>query len=239
MTKQPQVKNDKGQKKFVNLARNKKDNSVQRIWGRKVTDKETGEKVWKFKRSKNNPNPDASPRWKSRLTEKNAKKAQKFGEDKGWAVWRTADKYPFLCIYNSLGDPEFGKRLNNTGKDIQRYLKTGWERDQAQQHDLYYGYRMGYKNYNLAACCDQTCSIHEKKKCGQGPCKSNHCGQKGAGTGTAADVSVFHSGRDGSSTSIRAWKGGSKTMSGSSAMSKNKLKALVSSEDWHCSISGY
>ena len=236
MTKQPDYLNSKGKKRYAVLARNRDNDKVSRVWTRQKVDKATGEKVRKFKRSKDNPNKDADPSWSSRMTSSASKEAKKWAEAKGFACYRSCEMWPFLLIYNTIGDHSVGKRLNRTARDLQRYMKCGWERDQAQQHDLYQGYRKGYAGYNLAACCDQTCSIHDKKKCGNGPCKSNHCGQKGPGSGVASDTSVFRSGRDGSYVAIRAWTAG---IGGKKALANNNLKALVSSEDWHVSPSGY
>lgn len=232
MTKQPTYKNSSGKTRWLVLARDRQSNKVNRVWGRKKTDPDTGQTVWKFKRRFKNPNPDAQPGWKCRLPKEASKQAKAWAETKGYACYRSSEQYPYLLIYNQLGAPHVGKKLNRTARDLQRYLRCGWQRSKKDQYHLYQNWLKGVPGYNRAAPCCSRGDLHSWETCQKsGPCKSNHCDPGGGGV--ASDTSVYRVGRDGAYVAIRAWSGGTK------ALNSHGLKALVSDEDWHCSPTGY
>jgi len=213
--------------KWILLARKKKNNNVRRVWTRKNKD---GER--KFKISQDNPNPDAGKdgngtKWKARIGKKDvAKKGMKWAEDKGYAVYMSKDKWPFLVLEGGIwGNSKLSDKMQRVGIKHKRYLRMGsYKRDQKQQHELYLKYIRG--TGNLAAYCNTKYrGEHSWEQCKKyPPCASNHCG------GNASDASYYHQGRSGNYTNLGYNDKVRKYMK------QEGLCLPVSGEKWHCEI---
>ena len=212
-------------KKWIVLARNKKNNNVRRVWTR-VNAK--GERVFKWRQ--NNPDPEAEPAWKCRMKDKAlAQEAFDWAEGEGYAAWGpTKDKWPFLVLNTGSGydwgkKDSYNKKLNNIAQRCQRYMKVSITRTKKEAYNL----RMAYLNGtgNLAAKCCYIDGKHSWEQCQKSysSCFSNHC------SGKASDSSIYSQGRSGTITSVGSWGNGK----GRDAIKKEGCCLPVNGEPWH------
>ena len=215
-------------KKWIVLSRKHSNNAVRRVWRRKKGVDEQGNPIYKYKRSVENPNKDASPGWKCRFGNKSAAKdAQKWSERNGdESCYVSKDEYPFLVLNGGVfGNKKLTEKMNKLGKIEKKYMRLGsYKRTQKQQHDLYLAYIRGYGN--LAAHCNTRYNgEHSWDSCKQyPPCASNHCG------GNACDLSYYTQGRSGNYVNV-----------GNNNSFRNTMKKLglclpVGGEKWHTEI---
>ena len=210
--------------KWIVLSRKHSNNSVRKVWRKKLTDG-----TYKYKRSVDNPNPDSKDgKWKARFGKKTAAKdAQKWSEKDGnESCYVSKDLYPFCVLGGGVfGNEKLTDKMNKLGKSQKKYMRLGsYKRTQQQQHDLYLKYIRG--TGNLAAYCNTKYrGEHSWDSCKKyPPCNSNHC------SGGACDLSYYHQGRSGSYTNV-----------GNNNNFRNKMKSLglclpVGGEAWHTEI---
>ncbi len=212
--------------KWIVLARKKSNNTVQRVWRKKLDDGTV-----KYEWSYSNPNPDSkNGKWKARFGKKaTALEVVEWVERKGkFAAYMSKDQWPFLVLNTGSGydwgaKDSYNQKLNNIAKRCKRYMKVSITRTKEEAYNL----RMSYLNGtgNLAAKCCYIDGKHSWDAClkSYSSCFSNHC------SGKASDTSIFSQGRSGTITSVGSWGNGK----GRNAIKAEKCCLPVGGEPWH------